>query len=233
MSFFIQAEEDGAYYSLTSAGIAAIIILSVLLLIVIAVISAKHTENEKKRKLFNSRKLAFTAIAIALAFVLSYVKIVHLPWGGAATLCSMLFIVLVGNWYGPGVGIIAGFIYGCLQFIQGGGSYILSPAQVCLDYLLAFAVLGFSGFFYKMKKNGLLVGYIVAILARGAAHSLGGYMFWMDYMPENFPASLAAIYPIVYNYSYILVEAVITIIIILLPPTKKALAHIKEMATQA
>ena len=112
---------------------------------------------------------------------------------------SMLFIVLIANWYGAKTGILVGFAYGLLQFIQG--PYVLSLFQVCCDYVFAFAALGVAGFFGK-KKNGLLIGYIVAVLARGFFHTLGGYLYWMDYMPENFPQSLKALYPIIYNYSY-------------------------------
>ena len=118
-----------------------------------------------------------------------------------------------------------------MQFLQGGGTYILSPMQACLDYFFAFAALGVSGFFYK-KKNGLVIGYIVAILARGLFHTIGGYIYWMDYMPESFPSSLAAIYPICYNYAYILLEGVVTIIILMLPPVKKAMSYAKRVATE-
>ena len=93
--------------------------------------------------------------------------------------------------------------------------------------------MGFSGLFTKSKKYGLLKAYIVAILARGAFHALGGYLYWMDYMPDNFPKSLTAIYPIAYNYAYILGEGLITVIIIMLPPVKKAIEKVKEMAVQA
>ena len=68
------------------------------------------------------------------------------------------------------------------------------------------------------------------ILIRGAFHALGGYLYWMDYMPENFPQSLAALYPIIYNYSYILAEGVLTVIVISLPPVSKALAQVKRNA---
>jgi thiamine transporter len=93
--------------------------------------------------------------------------------------------------------------------------------------------MGLSGLFTKSKKYGLLKAYIVAILARGAFHALGGYLYWMDYMPDNFPKSLTAIYPIAYNYAYILGEGLITVIIIMLPPVKKAIEKVKEMAVQA
>ena len=65
---------------------------------------------------------------------------------------------------------------------------------------------------------------------RGAFHSLGGYLYWMDYMPENFPQSLTSLYPIVYNYSYILAEGILTIIVIMLPPVQKALIQLKKNA---
>ena len=152
-----------------------------------------------------------------------------MPWGGSVTLCSMLFVTLIGYWYGPKIGITAGFAYGLLQFVQDGGSYILSPLQACLDYIVAFAALGLSGLFYK-KANGLLKGYVFAIFARGVFHTIGGYLYWMDYMPENFPSSLAAIYPIAYNYAYIFAEGLITIVILSLPPVKGAMARVKKMA---
>ena len=102
---------------------------------------------------------------------------------------------------------------------------MLSPMQVGLDYLFAFTALGASGFF-KGKKNGLIIGYIVAILLRGLLHSIGGYLYWMDYMPEEFPKALAFAYPVIYNYSYILIEGFLTVIILLLPPVKKALQRL-------
>ena len=143
------------------------------------------------------------------------------------TLCSMLFIVLIGNWYGVQTGIFAGLAYGIMQFLQE--PYVLSFFQVCCDYILAFAALGVAGLFAK-SSHGLLKGYIAAVIARGAFHALGGYLYWMDYMPENFPQSLKAVYPIVYNYSFLLAEAVITVIIISIPAVVKGLGQVKKSA---
>ena len=63
-------------------------------------------------------------------------------------------------------------------------------------------------------------------------HALGGYLYWMDYMPENFPQSLKSIYPIAYNYSYLLVEAVITVVIISIPAVAKGLNRVKQTAVE-
>ncbi len=178
----------------------------------------------------STKQLVFSAVAMALAFVTSYIKVgPQLPFGGSVTLFSMLFICLIGNWYGTAAGILTGLAYGILQFLQE--PYVLNLFQVCCDYILAFAGLGLSGCFRK-SKNGLLKGYLLGIAVRGAFHSLGGYLYWMDYMPDNFPKELSALYPIIYNYSYILAEGLLTIVILLLPPVKKALKQVKLLAVQ-
>ena len=211
--------------SLTAAGYALTIIAGIVLFLAASYFAGKHSA--KKR--MSTKQLVFCAAAMALAFITSYIKIWNMPWGGSVTLCSMLFIVLAANWYGAGTGIFVGLAYGILQFIQE--PYVLSFFQVCCDYILAFAALGVAGFFAK-KKHGLLKGYIAAVLARGAFHALGGYLYWMDYMPENFPQSLKSIYPIAYNYSYLLVEAVITIVIISIPAVAKGLNRVKQTAVE-
>ena len=54
----------------------------------------------------------------------------------------------------------------------------------------------------------------------------------MDYMPDNFPKALASLYPILYNYSYLLVEGVITVIIISIPACQKRWEGLKRMAVE-
>lgn len=54
----------------------------------------------------SAKQITFCAVALALAFVTSYLKIFLLPFGGSVTLFSMLFIVLIGYWYGIKVGIL-------------------------------------------------------------------------------------------------------------------------------
>ena len=211
--------------SLTTAGYAVCIIAGILLFVLALVFAGKSSSKNK----MTTRQLVFCAASVALAFVTSYIKIFQMPWGGSVTLCSMLFIVLVANWYGVQTGILVGLAYGILQFIQE--PYVLSFFQVCCDYVLAFAALGVAGFFAK-SSHGLLKGYIAAVIARGAFHALGGYLYWMDYMPENFPQALKSVYPIVYNYSYLLAEGAITVIIISIPAVTKGLNQVKKLAME-
>ena len=235
MSLLFNAEEG--YYSLTTAGMLVFIILTVILLLDAALIRAhvgdvtKKDSDAPQKKAFSTRQLVFAGVSLALAFALSFIKILHLPWGGSVTLCSMLFVTIIGYWYGPKSGLISALAYGILQFIQGGGGYILSPMQVALDYIVAFMALGASGFFNR-KKNGLIIGYVVAIMLRAVFHSIGGYIYWMDYMPEEFPQNLAAVYPIVYNFAYIVLEGIITVFILMIPGVKSGISYITRLATQ-
>ena len=176
------------------------------------------------------KRLADCAMAIALAYVTSFIKVFKLPYGGSVTLLSMLFIVLAAYWFGARTGILVGFAYGILQFLQE--PYFLSLFQVCCDYVFAFAALGIAGLF-RGKKNGLLWGYIAAVLARGFFHSLGGYLYWMDYMPETFPQALQKVYPIVYNYSYLLAEGAVTLILLNVPAVEKAQERICRTAAES
>lgn len=140
----------------------------------------------------------------------------------------MLFIVLIAYWYGPKVGILLGFVFGILQFLQE--PYVLSFFQVCCDYLLAFAALGLAGIFRK-QKNGLVKGYLVAVIARGGFSLFYGMDIYTGWLyAENFPKELSVAYPFIYNYSFLLAEALITIILLSIPAVKKAFAQIQQNA---
>lgn len=222
MSLFFQAK-DG-YYSITSPGI----LLVAALMLIFLVIPSLFLE-EKPNKRFSTKKLAFSALAMALGYVTSFIEPVHMPWGGGITLCSMFFVCLIGYWYGLEAGLFGSFAYSLLQFLQSGCTFILSPMQVCFDYFFAFTALGLSGLF-RGKKHGLVRGYLLAVMVRGIFHTLGGYVYWMDYMPDNFPKTLAFLYPILYNYAYLIPEALLTVFIISLPNVKMGLEKVRQLA---
>lgn len=223
---FISRSEDGSYV-LEKAGFVVFGIAIFLLICVSAAIMTRKDKNDSRRAV----RLTVSAISIALAFITSYIQLFKLPWGGSVTLFSMFFVCFVGYLYGPSAGITAAFAYGILQFLQSGGSYILSIPQVLFDYILAFAALGIAGFFYK-AKNGLIIGFIAGCIARGVFASIAGYLYWMDYMPESFPKKLAFLYPLAYNYSYILIEMAFTLVILSIPSVRKAIKRIAFEATR-
>ena len=169
-----------------------------------------------------TRILVFSAMCIALASITSMIKVFEFPTGGSITLASTLFAVLPGFFFGPVVGIVAGFAHGILQFFLG--PYILTPVQVFIDYGLAFAAFGLSGFFAS-KKYGLHLGYIAACVFA----FLSGWIFFGEYAWEGWNA---AAYSAVYNIIYIAGEAVVVLILISIPAVADALNRVKMMANQ-
>lgn len=172
------------------------------------------------------KKLAVSAIAVALATILSNIKVFHFPTGGSITLLSMLVIVLPGYWFGIGTGLVAGVAYGVLQLLID--PYILSPIQLIVDYILAFGALGLSGLFVNAKNNGLTKGYLAGVIGRYVFSVLSGWIFFGMYAWEGWGALP---YSLVYNAIYIFSEAAITVIIINISPMKKAMVKIKDIVT--
>lgn len=169
----------------------------------------------------NTKKLIFSAMGIALATVTSYIKVWEMPMGGSVTLLSMLFICLIGYWFGPKYGILTGAAYGILQFIID--PYMLSLPQVILDYPLAFGALGLSGFFSN-KKYGLQIGYIAGVAGRFICSLLSGVIFFASFAPDGMNPW---VYSALYQGSYLGAEGIITLILIFLPPVTNALKQVK------
>lgn len=172
------------------------------------------------------KQLVFCAAAIALATVLSNIKLFHFPTGGSITLLSMLVISFPGYWFGLGVGLITGVAYGVLQLLID--PYVLFPLQLIVDYILAFGAFGLSGLFSN-AKSGLIKGYVAAVLGRFVFSSISGWIFFGEYAWEGWNP-LA--YSLAYNAIYIFAEAAVTIIILLLPPVKEAMIRVKKLAIE-
>lgn len=207
-------------YVPTTLGNIALAVIIIALLALAMLFIKKNTNTQK----LSAKQLVFCAAAIGLGTVLSNIKLYHFPTGGSITLLSMLIICLPGYWFGLGAGLLTGVAYGILQMLID--PYILFPAQLVVDYLLAFGALGLSGVFHNAKA-GILKGYITAVLGRYAFAVLSGWIFFGTYAWEGWGALP---YSLVYNAIYIFAEATVTIIILLLPPVKNALAQVKKIA---
>ena len=163
---------------------------------------------------FSTKIMAEIAVFVALASVLSYIKIFSLPQGGSVTLASMVPILWLALRRGPKVGLFAATVYGVVQLALGPEG-IYYPAQVLLDYPIAFGLLGLAGFFQKRPFIGVTVG----IIGRFVAHFLSGIIFFAIYAGEMNPV----IYSAVYNGGYLLVELVMSIYVIYLLRESKVL----------
>lgn len=177
----------------------------------------------KRRRGLSVRQLTFCAMSIALATVLSNIKLLHLPTGGSITLFSMLIACLPGWFFGAGAGLLTCTAYGILQLLCG--PYVLYPLQLLIDYPLAFGALGLSGLFTH-AKHGLIKGYLVGVIGRYFFVSLSGALFFGAYAWDGW-AVLP--YSLVYNGIYLFAEAALTILLLSIPPIREGIRRIRSM----
>lgn len=139
--------------------------------------------------------LAESAVMVALATVLSMLKIWQSPYGGSVTLLSMVPIVLLSVRRGVKVGLVAGFVYSLIQLLQGLSNlaWIPTPTGIVLcallDYILPFTLLGLGGIFRKgtLSKNAAAntiltaaLGALLVTMLRFICHTVVGVAVWYE-----------------------------------------------------
>lgn len=188
------------------------ITIGVLLLLVIVILLLSTIG--KKQKL-DTRTVVYAAICVSTSFALSYLKF-SMPYGGSITFASLVPLMIFAYAFGPLRGLVAGLVYGLLQFIQD--PWFLNGIQFVLDYLLAFAAIALVPIFKKVVKNqkaSVLLGVAAFGIARLAMHICSGIVFVQaGYITEvEWMANLADIgaflYSLVYNGLYVLPDTLI------------------------
>ena len=159
------------------------------------------------------KRLVLSAIMIALATVLSFVKVYKLPLGGSVTLLSMLPIVVVSMLYGVKQGLATAFAYSAVQmFVDLGevvGWGLTSTALVgCIlfDYIIAFTGIGIAGIFRKKGFLGIIGGTAIALFWRFVSHLISGVFIFDIWCEWSSPL----LYSVCYNGSFMLPELVFT-----------------------
>jgi len=170
----------------------------------------KHSEKLKK--------LIICALMIAIANVLSFVKI-DMPMGGGVTVCSMAPIVLTAFIYGPVWGLSTAFIYSVFQLLFGldnvayASSVPMAVLIVLFDYIVAYSVIGLAGFFRNKENSPKKIAFasVCVLLLRFVCHFITGWFVWDALWPNEFGLS-PALYSFCYNGIYMFPEIVITAI---------------------
>ena len=159
------------------------------------------------------RMLTEGAVMIALAQVLSYLKLFELPQGGSIVIGMLPIFIYCARW-GFGPGMLASFAYSLLQLIFDG-AYAWGWESMLGDYIVAFTVLGVAGLFSKAKLN-LIWGTIAGSVARFLVHWFVGATVWAEYMPDIYMGMQMTspwFYSILYNGSYMLVDMILCLVI--------------------
>ena len=137
--------------------------------------------------------LAESAMMVALATVLSMLKIWDAPYGGSVTVLSMAPIIVLSMRRGVKVGLLAGFAHGVIQLLLGLSTVAYVPTAwgivICVltDYILPFTLLGLGGLFRDVKftqnryTNILIAAALGALLVtvlRYLCHIVSGAVIW-------------------------------------------------------
>ena len=174
-----------------------------------------------------TRILTEVIVCVALAGVLYAIPFFQLPNGGRVTLASMVPIFFVALRRGPRVGIVAGVAFGLVALVLDSFAFVVNPIQVALDYPLAFGALGLAGFF----RNSPIIGVAVGVFGRFVCHFISGLVFFAMYAQSGLASmgigvpSYAApiVYSAVYNGSFLMVELVMSVVVILILQKRKIL----------
>ena len=185
-------------------------------ILAIAALGGIFLKISKSHKAWNAKTIAYASLAISLSFVLSCIRLFRMPTGGSVTPGSMLPLMLFSVSFGMGPGLMAGLVYGLLQYLQGG--WWLNVWQFLLDYLLAFAAIGLAGIAHKRNDKWLYIGIPVAALGRAVSAILAG-MMWIADTPVselvigNMQFNSPLVYSIVYNGFYLIPDCAICLLL--------------------
>jgi thiamine transporter len=164
-----------------------------------------------------TRTLAQGAISVALALVLSFLKIDVGAQGGSLNFAMIPLLVFAVHSGGVGWGVLAGLVFGSLKQIFSGFDGI-TWASMLLDYSFAYAAVGLAGIFRgKFGVKGYLFGAIVGCAARFLIHFISGVTIYATYAEATYLGVNTAapwIYSVVYNGFYMLFNTVAAIILV-------------------
>lgn len=155
------------------------------------------------------KTLTEISLTIALAFLLSLVKLWQMPQGGGISLVMLpiLYLALTRGWQ---AGTLAGFCFGLLHILQS--SFFYHPLQWFLDYPLAYGLLGLAGLCQGTHWHNILAGTLIGVAGRFMAHFVSGLMFIHLFLAH--PPQHVARYSAWYNLSYLGPETVLMLILL-------------------
>ena len=208
-----------------------------------------------------TQRLAVSGVLVALAVVLSFIKVFELPFGGLITAFSMVPVMLAGFLYGVPWGMLCGLVDGVLQGLLGAATTQAFAGMgvreaigvICIDYLLAFSLLGCAGLLRKPLKEKPVLGFALGALIAGCLRFLAhftsgailygqwaewyftqdGFYSWGASILEHFSgAGLAMVYSAIYNAMYMVPETIISVIAAIVLMQVKPLRKIAEQAME-
>ena len=162
------------------------------------------------------RRLTESGILLAIAFVLSVIRLMRMPFGGSITLGCMFPVILLAYRYGTAWGLFSGLAFALLQLLTGldnlsyATSFWAAAAILLLDYLIAYTALGLGGIFRRLlpsQSGALLCGTLLCCVLRYLCHVVTGCTVWAG---VAVPTAEGLVYSLTYNAAYMIPETLIT-----------------------
>lgn len=196
-----------------------------------------------------TRLLTESAIMVALATVLSMLKIWEAPYGGSVTIVSMAPIIILSLRRGVKTGLLAGFVHSLIQLLLGLNNVAWIPDAggivVCIltDYILPFTLLGLAGCFRNVEFTGnpktnlvisAILGTVLVTLLRYLSHIVSGAVIWyaldLEWYADD-PSHIvhqygAWMFSVIYNGGFMIPEIITTTIVT--PILNVALDRVKK-----
>ncbi len=162
------------------------------------------------------------AVCVALALVLSYLKIRVAALGGSIDLVMIPLIIFAVRW-GLGWGLGAGLVFGTLKFFLAGGTAI-NWQSMLLDYSVAYMFVGFAGML-RNRWEMLSVAALIGCFFRFAVHFISGVTIYAIVEPTEAMGVVtgnAALFSLLYNISYMLPNTILAVAVcgLLVKPMK-------------
>lgn len=175
-----------------------------------------------------TRAICEAAVFIALSLALGLLRFKVWAQGGSVDFSMLPLIIFALRW-GSAWGCSAGAVAGLLRFVLlDGAAY--GWQSLLIDYMLAYGACGLAGLLRSVE-----MGCVLACLVRFVMHLISGVVLFGMYMPSEYMGmkmNNVWIYSTLYNGSYMLPVAILTImaIAILKVPLRKYLMPVNSPA---
>lgn len=194
-------------------------------------------------------KLLCTFIFLGLFLLLSAIKVVVLPQGGAVTYLSLLALWLVTYCFGFKYGLVCSVLFG---FARLGVNYLTAeyinyhPMAILLEYPLGYGIFCLGGLLREpgTEKNGspaiepvgpvaepfkLKMGYVIGLLGQFVLYVVSAVCFYpLDRV--GFLDNL--LFCMIYDGSYLAIEGIITVLVLCIPPVYESIYYLKYVVTR-
>ena len=160
------------------------------------------------------RTIAEVGIFAAIGFILDEIQgaLAFSFTSGGSIGIAMVAVLIIAYRRGWLPAIATGLIMGLLDIATK--AYVVHWAQIFLDYILPYALVGVAGFFKplfdkaennKAKLTWLIVGTVIGGVLKFFSHYFAGLFFWnvQEYFAWNLSYMNPALYSFVYNIAYI------------------------------